>query len=622
MWKSVFADRRVWLLGLILVLVGVLTRWSVTADTGFRWVVTGGYWATLFLVVMFGRAIWPTVCARCKAAEFGRFDACVLAGVMLIVGVWIAQERPGYKILADELVMSGTAMGLHYERLAACPTRATDVQGSFQMLDRAIDKRPLLFPFFVASVHDLTGYRPENAFYLNMALAVVFLCLVYLIGWNMAGTRWAGVVIVLLFAGLPLMAQQATGGGFELLNLLLIAGFVLLTIYYLEKPEAGRLEALVFGGLLLASTRYESVIFLVPVAIAAVLGWWRSRQVLLSWPLVWSPVFLVPWLLQNRLFSEHSAAWQMHSLKGATEPFGLQYFGSNLGHALAYFFDFTGYATNSPVFALLGLLGVPLLGLWILHTVKASSKANGVELGTALVGISLFGSTALYLLYFWGQFDDPIISRLSLPVHLLFAVAVVKAVSLVSKKQAVWKGVALVALGGLLLHGLPVMARQAYRTNYNPGVEMQMREDFFLRLRDTNVLFLDNDSYFWILRKIPASPVTGIDARKQGLIYHLRNHSFQDMYVFQSVFVDEKTGNQSVDPVDDLGPGYELETVMEKRVQPLLFARISRIIAIKDGEATTVRPKPFVEALDEKRTPAELERSRSLYMENWIRQLP
>ncbi len=102
-------------------------------------------------------------------------------------------EPPWIQILADEVLLLGTSMGLHYERVAAYPVRATDVQGPFLILDHVLDKRPLLFPVLAASIHDLTGYRPENVFYLNMGLAGIFLAVAYLLGVNAGRGRWPGM---------------------------------------------------------------------------------------------------------------------------------------------------------------------------------------------------------------------------------------------------------------------------------------------------------------------------------------------------------------------------------------------------------------------------------------------
>lgn len=620
--RFILTDRRILLLGLTLVFILVVTRWLLPIAVGIRWVADAGYWFLLLLVVMFGRALWPLITMVWRTKTFGRFEIGVSLIVVLIVAMWTAHEKPGYKILADELMLSGTAMGLHYERIAACPTRVTDVNGPFQILERAVDKRPFAYPFLLATVHDLTGYRPANAFYLNMVLAVVLLGLVYLLGWQVTGNRWAGVAGVMFLSGLPLLAQQATGGGFELLNLVLLTAFALLLTGYLRNSSAGRLEALVFGTLLLASTRYESALFLFPAAAAALIGWARAGRVSFSWPLQLSPIFLVPLLLQNRLFSGNAQAWQLGDKPGTNTPFAVYYLPDNLGHALAFFFDFGGYLANSPVVAGVGLLALPFLFLFILRVVRAPRHASDADVAWALVAISMLAITTLYLLYFWGQFDDPIISRLSLPVHLLMVLALYIAGRGWDKHVWAWKATALLALGGLLFHGLPVMARQAYRTDYGPGMEMKAREEFLASLVDKNVLFIDRDSFFWILHKIPATPVQQAQARREGLAYHLRNHSFQEMFIYQRVMLDEQTGQPAVVREDELGAEFELEIVFERRIRTLQFARISRITAIMSGDRVDHRPVRFVKPLAERHSPAELDKNRTLYLENWIKQLP
>lgn len=622
MFRRILTDRRVLLLAAEFVLVVVLTRILLAPQTGFSWVIVSGYWFTLALVTLFFVAVGPVVMERWRRFHTDQFDYLALGLVLLCVGVWSSQEKPGFKILADEVLLLGTSMGMHYDRSAAYPVRATDIQGPFQILDHVLDKRPLLFPFLTSTVHDLTGYRPENAFRLNLVLAAVFLGLAYLLGCSAGGKRWAGLVTILLFAGLPLMAQQATGAGFELLNLLLIAALGLVMVWYLEEPNDRHQEIMVYAGLLLASTRYESIIFLVPVAIAAVWGWHRCGRILLSWRVAVSPLFLIPMLLQNRIFDGQSGAWEMASITGAERPFGLDYFASNLGHALAFFFDFGPYQPSSPVFAALGLLALPFLGLWMVGVARRPTEHTPREIAWALLGCGLFAVTLVYLFYFWGQFDHPVIHRLSLPVHLLMALAIVTVGARAFAGIGGWKVLAGIAVAGLLFHGLPVMAKRAYEYSYSPGIEMALRREFLSRQPEQDFLFIDNDSVFWITHKIPASPIGRIQQRKEGLIYHLRNHTFSQIYVFQSVLIDADTGEKRIDPVDDLGADFELETLWERRIEALLFARISRVTAIRNNGVEAVRATAAVPVQPEHRTKEELERMRALYLENWIKKLP
>jgi hypothetical protein len=622
MFRTALSDRRVWLLCSVVLLVVVATRWTLTLNQALQCVLFGGYWIILLLLCLFVRAVVSIVRRGSSSWGVGRRDAWAIAGALMISIVWASHEKPGYKILQDELLLLGTSMGMHYDREAGYPDRATDVQGAFQVLSQRLDKRPLLFPFLVSCVHDVTGYRPQNPFYLNMVLGVIFLSLVYLVGWQAGQTRWAGVIMLLLFAGLPLAAQQSTGGGFELLNLILIATFALAIVRYMRQPDASALEVLIFGTLLLASTRYESSLFLIPATVVAYWGWYRAGKIVLSWPLLLSPVFLVPILTQNRVFSGESSAWELASIPGATTPFGLQYFGNNLGHALAFLFDFSGYQPNSPLFGFLGLLALPTLGLWITRVLRQPSGYAFTDVGWAIVGVSLIGITLLYLLYFWGQFDHPVIHRLSLPMHFLMALALALTGRRFFGSEKGWKVMTLILVGGIVIQGIPAMAKQAYRTLYSPAVQMQIREDFLAALDDRNILFLDNDSVFWITHKIPASPMKQAQIRKDGLVYHLRNHSFSQMYVFQSVRINDQTGVATIEPADQISPDFELELVAERRIQTLYFARISRIKSIREGAEVVEQANSPVIAVPERKSAGQLDDNRALYLEKWIKNLP
>ena len=101
--------------------------------------------------------------------------------------VLLVHESFGFKIVMDELMLLGTSMSMHLDRVALTPLRGNDIQGAFVVLDGIVDKRPLFFPFLVSIVHDLSGYRPENAFFLNGLLTFVLLGLTWSLGRRLAG---------------------------------------------------------------------------------------------------------------------------------------------------------------------------------------------------------------------------------------------------------------------------------------------------------------------------------------------------------------------------------------------------------------------------------------------------
>ena len=169
------------------------------------------------------------------------------------------------------------------------------------ILDGMMDKRPLFFPFLVSVLHDVSGYRPANSFVLNGGLTFVFLGLVNQLGRMLAG-RKAGWLGVALFAGLPLLAHNATGGGFELLNLVMILCTLLLGARLISRRDDVSMTAFCFSALLLAQVRYESVIYLLPVAGIVAWLWWNEGRLILPWPVLLAPLLMIHYPLQHRIF--------------------------------------------------------------------------------------------------------------------------------------------------------------------------------------------------------------------------------------------------------------------------------------------------------------------------------
>lgn len=624
MGMTLLKDRRLWLLALLGALAFVVARWVIPSEVAFQLVVKTGYWMMLATVLLFGRALWRL--ARVDLADWKpqRADWWALGLILVTAGLWQAHEKHGFRILADEVLLLGTSMNLHYDREPTYPIRATDVQGPYQVLQSVLDKRPFFFPFVVGLVHDVTGYRPANPFYVNTVLSVVFLALVYGLARRIGGSPWAGALGVLLFAGLPLLAQQAAGGGFELLNLVMLAGVILLALRFAANPDARSIEALALATVLLAQTRYESAIMILPVAGVVLWGWKRAGQVTLPGVLWLTPLFMMPYVLQNRRFGSDASSWELAGQGGgATEPFALHYVPDNLGHALAFFFDTTGFQPNSILFGAAGLLALPVFCIWISRVLRGGGNGDRQNVALVAMGLGLLAINALFMVYFWGQFDHPVIRRLSLPLHLCMMIAIVAGLAHWVRWRGKWQWACAIAVLALLVQGLPAMAKRAYEKDYTPGVEMAWRQEFIAHHPERDFLFVDQDSIFWITQHIPATPIKQAQLRKEGLAWHLRNHSFSAMYVFQRYKVDDQTGVMTLDEADDVGPGFVLEPVWEKRIATLLIGRISRITAITEEDGRVSEATAFVQsAAVETRTPEQLEKAKAEYLENWIKQLP
>jgi hypothetical protein len=612
--------QRLFLLGLNVVLAVMLGFFAFTADQSMRLVIYGGYWAMLGLTGLFiwaaWRALrpawpgWPTL----RAAPRWPAALVTAGGIMLLV-----QESYGFKILMDEAMLLGTSLSMHFDKTALVPMRGNDIQGAFQFLSGQLDKRPLFQPFLVSTLHDVTGYRPENVFILNSVLVFVLLALAYHLGRRLAG-RSAGALAVLLLTGLPLLAQNATGGGFELLNLVMILGTLALALRFMETRDVSAQDALLLAAVLLAHTRYESVLFLVPVVL--LIGWvWRQeRRVILSPLMLAAPLLLLPYALHHQVFSARASAWELAGQPGSETPFSVGYAPDNLAHALNFLFNTGGEQPNSLV---LSCLGVPALAFFVLlaaKTLRQARTAGAPVLTLALFGVGFAAHTVLMMCYFWGKFDDPVIRRLSLPLNLWLVLAVVAVTAEFARDHLwPWRALLLAAGGGLFAYSLPSMARHEYTLEYYIGRETEWRRQFVAANPERDYLVIDNSSIIWLTHLVSATPMLQANLHKENLVFHFRNHTFRQVYVFQRFEVDPDSGRLTVQSDDDLSPDYELETVTERRFTPLRVSRISRVVSIREGP--TVPPRAAPTPL-EKLTPAQLEKIRVEYFEQFIKRLP
>jgi hypothetical protein len=613
------APRRLILAGLVALLSVLLAFWSFSTDQALAVVTFGGYWIILGTLVLFGVKLGKLLRDWWRGWSFSR-GAAGCAAVIVAGGILVQIHEPrGFKILMDEVMLLGSSMSLHLDKTPLVPLRGNDLQGAFQLLSGMLDKRPLFFPVLLSIVHDLTGYRPANAFWLNSLLTFLFLGLMFLLGRRLAGRR-GGILAVLLMTSLPLLGQNATGGGFELLNVTMQLGVILLGILYLERRDDVALSAFCLGGVLLAQTRYESVLFILPVAALVAWSWWRDREVRLPWPVILCPLLLVIYPLQNRVFDVRAQSWELSSQPGAVKVFSPGYIYDNIGHALAFFFDFSGDSPNSPLLAAAGLLALPFFLLLLGKRIKGLRGASATDAAILFFSAGYLMLGGLLLCYFWGKFDDPVICRLSLPLHVFMVVAIVGLLGQSRLKPQGWTGLIVATVAFLFAWSVPVMARHAYTLKYVPAREVAWREEFIAQHPLRDFLVIDNSSIIWITHEVSSTAMSQARARKDAIAFLLENHSFSAIYAFQRFEIDPITHREKGEKDEELGDDFVLQTVEERRLKPLTVTRISRVVGVKNGP---VKPADAREAEDfSKLSPAEREKLRQKYFDNWLQHLP
>jgi hypothetical protein len=212
-----------------------------------------------------------------------------------------------------------------------------------------------------------------------------------------------------------------------------------------------------------------------------------------------------------------------------------------------------------------------------------------------------------------------VIRRLSMPLNLTLVLAVVTVAAEMNWRGQVWRVLAILTGVGIFSHSLPAMARHDYSLDYYVGREMDWRREFIAAHPERDYLVIDSNSIIWITHLVSATPAKQAFDQKGNIIFNLRNRIFSAIYVFQRLNVEPDTGRLTVQKEDDLGPDYQLETVWERRFTPLTVSRISRVLSIREGPST---PPVRTATPLEKLTPAEREKVRQEYLDNFIKRLP
>jgi 4-amino-4-deoxy-L-arabinose transferase-like glycosyltransferase len=474
---------------------------------------------------------------------------------------------------------------MHATKEIGTVIRAYDIAGSWVPIDTFLDKRPYFFTFLVSLVHDLTGYRIANMFLVNVALTPLLFALVYWLGREVAG-RGAALLAVGLLATMPLLGQNATGAGMELHNLAMLALTMTLAVLWLRAPDEDRLSLLVLGAILLAQSRYESAIFVVPVAVVIVAGWINAGRLILPWPAMVAPLLLVPRVWHNRFLDASPLLWQLN--EGQTSRFGLDYLPGNLTGAWTFFFNLRPALANSWFLSALGSAGLAWF-LWVACCwARRPGRAPLAPAALALVafGAGIVGNLVLIMFYYWSRLDDTIASRFALPTCLLLALSSAWFVHRFETGRVPAVRLATLAFAGwLLVWGLPVLAQRLYTSQNLVMQEVEWEHDELLK-RPGPVLFVSNKSTIpFVLWRIPTINTSVARQRSAQIGYHLREGTFKEVIVAQALRPTSAKGEMGVDPDDLMPASYRLEPIVEKRFGGR-YSRLSRMVAIDETVET------------------------------------
>lgn len=581
---------------LLLLALGVLgVRFAWTGLEGALWFQADlGYGFTLALV-----AVWLVLFARVGGMRgwFTRgFWRGHTAALVLVAGatVFLHLHEPHLlRVFYDEPSHALGAMVMHSEKTALMADRSHWVGDQFVLSGFHTSFRQYLFPFLVSLLHDLTGYRVANVFVLNFLLTPVVLLGAYFLGWRLAG-RLAGLVAAGLLGTLPLLAQVATSGSYDLLNVALLGGLLLLTAAYLgTDPAAPGRERLLDLGLatvlLLSMARAESILYLLPWGGAVLYTWLRERRATVTAFAIVSPLFLLPNLMMNAVLMAGEQGLHGGLRAGGASYFSLGYLPAHLAETVHYLFNFDHDSTNSVLLSAAGLLG--LVGLLV--RVAGHLRARTLRPVEGWVAVAALAVGAVYLLVlaqFWSSPADPAAARFSLP--LLFVGAVLGG-WMVTQAESLRGRPALVATA-LVLWAVAAAAPAMARATRTHGMTMAWCEQWFLAFAAQHgrerVIYLERSNYPLMAHRFASADLGHLGDSPAAFVRAVKAGLYREAVVFQVLETDPATGAWSCKAGHAVPPHVVLETLDERVMAPGCLARISRLVGYRKADGTVVTP--------------------------------
>lgn len=515
-------------------------------------------------------------------------QASLLSGAMLRrhawpLGIWVACSLVvvtafpmANRVLMDEVVVLGTSKAIHEEREPISPTIMMMVGGIGKLDQGYVDKRPFLFAALVALCHDLRGYSPDNPFYCNMALGVLSLALVGVLGARLGRCQLAGSLAMIALTAVPLFCEHVTGGGIDILNLAMVLVVTFFAMLHVERPTHASARALIGAGILLAYARYESLLYAVIPLFVIALVYRREKRLLIEWTTPVMALCLLP--LASIHFLTFSRSDQFFQLadKGLDNAFSFSYIVPNLGHALLFFLDSEHFLPSSPVVFVVGMIAFVAIAVTAARRWREIAAHGGDMVFWAVAGVVIV-AFMLLMAYSWGQLDEIVASRLSLPLYLLFALSIgyccreFKS----SPKVPVILAVMLAVSGYWSV--FPIAAKQYGRRLYPSGQVLERFDEFAHQQPDRHYMVLNGTPNFWLTRDVYALPPKAIESNPLYLRELIKSGMYRRIFLIQVLERPSAAQEFSINKNDCVDVPMDTTLVSDDMVNEIRRVRVSLV---------------------------------------------
>jgi len=337
------------------------------------------------------------------------------------------------------------------------------------------------------------------------------------------------------------------------------------------------------------------VYLLVPIAAMGA-KWWKERRVSMTWCSALSPLLTLPCFVANLVMMSN----EVHTLANVrkllkTEFFELRHLWPHLLDAGAYLFSFDLDTTSSLVLSVLGLAG--MVAMAVAFVVRNLAKRVWPDWETGMAGMVILVSLGLFglvLCNFWGILTDPMASRFSLPLHLVFVLAILWGArdSLRQRLLPTWCIWSVVAWVGLAT--IPATAKHTATDT----MVVAQHNDWLLRYVTEHdrgrTLYVSQSHLPLLIRGFPATRTGALNLKPEKALQVVQAGFYEEVLVSVVLRTDPVTGEFGALYDDLLDSRFCTELVAETKLLPYQVSRIVRIIGLKqpDGSILTAKTMP------------------------------
>lgn len=498
-----------------------------------------------------------------------------------------------FRVLADETNMIGSSLSLYLGRLYRNITEGYFYYDQFHPITTVMDKRPGLFPFLMYLLHCFVGYNAYHGFVVNFIASALSLAMMIRIGLK-AGGKSVAAFAVLGLLGTPIFLLGATSSGFEVLNQLLLLATFWQLARFLELPSVPRLELLLLTGLLAAEVRYESILVLLPIGIAALFRFRSLYDRKFSYMMGLIPLLVIPLIWQKRLTSPLNDGDPK-----TTVIFGFQHLVKNLKYFGEYLVDPRGQGyPMAPGFSLMAIAGLGLLGVGLYKR-----RDGDRRLLTALVGGLMVLIIAVQLSYYLGDPRQAAAQRIGITYSGMIACLAALAFARLAQIKPLG-GLAWAVAFALTFNGL---ARAA--ANDGGKALLLFREykttlDFVQKFPRIGTLVVADRPGLFTVHLYGAISDERLGKNVDDIKSGMKRKLYTNVLMEQKIFYNEKEPAKPAMPA-----GFTGESLYEYQNDSRYFVRISRLSPVAEPEikaevVSEKKPEPAKKPGPKKKKPS------------------